>query len=348
MSAAMPQTRRPAREWIPILKAYRDPSLPRSLWELATTFVPYVTLWAIAWWSLSAELYWITIPAVILTGMLMMRMFAIQHDCGHGAIFKSWAANRWLGRCLGVICIAPAAVWAKKHDVHHATHGNLDRREMGDLLTLTVAEYNAKGPLAKAAYRLYRNPYFLLAFGPFYSFFLEYRLPFRLMDRREYWISAMGTNLSIAIVLGTIYYFGGWGPILFIFVPSTLIGAFCGVWVFYIQHQFEGVEWDHQGNWSVHDSALYGSSYYVLPGWLNWFSCNVGIHHVHHLYARIAFYRLPEVLRDHPELAGTNRVTFRDSLKCMKLKLWDEDTRRMVDFAAADAKAAQGALAPAE
>ena len=135
----------------------------------------------------------------------------------------------------------------------------------------------------------------------------------------------------------------GLGPILyiFIFVPATLIGAFCGVWVFYIQHQFEGVEWDTQGNWSVHDAALYRASYDVLPNWLNWFSCNVGIHHVHHLYARIAFYRLPE-------LAGTNRVTFRDSFNCMKLKLWDEDRRRMVDFSRADDIALQGALAPAE
>lgn len=344
---AMP-TRRPAREWVPILKRYRTPSQLRSILEITSGLVPFVALWILAWWSLLAEFYWIMAPCVVLIGMLLMRLFALQHDCGHGALFESWRANRWVGRCLGVICIAPAAVWAKKHAVHHATHGNLDRREMGDLLTLTVDEYNAKGRLARAAYRLYRNPYFLLGFGPFYSFFLEYRLPVRLMDHRSYWISAMGTNLSIAVVLGTIYAFGGWDPILYIFVPSTLIGGFCGVWAFYIQHQFEGVEWDRQGNWDIHDAALYGSSYYVLPGWLNWFSCNVGIHHVHHLYARIPFYRLPEVLRDHPELAGTNRVTFRDSLHCLQLKLWDVQSRRMVNFAEAEARTPHGAATPAE
>ena len=175
---------------------------------------------------------------------------------------------------------------------------------------------------------------------PAYLFFIQQRFPVGLTKTPKYWVSAMLTNLALLAVLGTIYYFGGWAPILLIFVPSTLLAATAGMWLFYVQHQFEETTWDHDENWDLHDAALYGSSHYILPSWLNWFSANIAIHHVHHLYARIPFYRLPEVLRENAELGEINRMTIRESLASVRMHLWDEDGKRLLSFRQARALAA--------
>ncbi len=236
-----------------------------------------------------------------------------------------------------MLTLTPYDVWRRTHSIHHSTHGNLGKRGMGDIHTMTVAEYRASGRWGQFMYRLYRHPITLFGFGPGYLFFLQNRIPYGLMGQARYWISAMGTNLTIVLALAAIWYFGGLMPLLLIFVPATLIAATAGLWLFYVQHQFEATTWEDDSNWQLHDAALHGSSHYVLPPVLQWLSANIGIHHVHHLYSRIPFYRLPQVLRDHAELAEGNRMTIRESLANARLHLWDEDAKRLVSFSQARA-----------
>ncbi|CAN0596802.1 unnamed protein product, partial [Ectocarpus sp. 12 AP-2014] len=218
------------------------------------------------------------------------------------------------------------------HSIHHSASGNLDKRGIGDIHTMTVAEYKDAGWFARLQYRLYRNPIILFGLGPGYIFFLQNRLPVGLMESAKYWISAMATNAAIIVALTIIWYFGGLMPILLIFLPTTLLAATAGMWLFYVQHQFEDTHWNENEEWEMHEAALHGSSHYVMPRPLQWLSANIGIHHVHHLYSRIPFYRLPEVLRDHSILADSNKLTIRESLACARLHLWDDDSKQLMSF----------------
>lgn len=328
---------RDARDWVRLLAQYREPCRRRSIFELLVTLVPFAGLWALAWASMSVS-YWLALGLSILNGLFLVRIFCIQHDCGHAAFFQSRRAQDWVGRCLGVLTLTPYDVWRRTHSLHHAAHGNLDRRGIGDVLTLTVAEYRARGRFGRLVYRLYRHPLVLFGMGPSYLFLLQNRLPLGLMTSgRRYWISAMGTNATIAAALGLMIWQGGMTPVLLIFLPTTVVAATIGMWLFYVQHQFEETSWDHDPDWQLHEAALHGSSHYVLPGPLRWLTANIGMHHVHHLQSRVPFYRLPEVLRDHPQLADAQRLTLRESLGCVRRHLWDEKNRRLVSFAAARA-----------
>lgn len=335
---AVPQPEPDARDWVKILSAYRDASQFRSVFELVVSIGPFVALWALAWWALSVS-YWLTFGLSVLNAAFLLRMFAIQHDCGHGAFFQNRTSCDWIGRVIGVFTLTPYDVWRRSHSIHHSSSGNLGRRGIGDVHTLTVAEYQARGWFSRLQYRLYRHPIILFGLGPGYLFFLTNRLPFGLMNQMKYWLSAMFTNAAILVALGLVIYFGGIMPILLIFLPSTLLAATAGVWLFYVQHQFETTHWDSEEDWQLHEAALHGSSHYVMPAVLQWFSANIGIHHVHHLYSRIPFYRLPEVLRDHQQLAEGNRMTIRESLVNARLHLWDEKGRRLLSFAEARALA---------
>ena len=323
---------RAAREWVKILSEYREPSVMRSIYELIVTVGPFLILWVLAWWAMSVS-YWLTLSLSLCNAAFILRLFAIQHDCGHGAFFNNRTASDWLGRVLGVLTLTPYDVWRRTHSIHHSASGNLGRRGIGDVHTLTVAEYSALGPLMRFHYRVYRHPLVLFGLGPGYIFFLQNRIPLGLMNKARYWFSAMCTNAVILIALGLILYFGGLMPILLIFLPSTLLAATAGVWLFYVQHQFETTHWAAEEDWTLHEAALHGSSHYVLPGWLQWLSANIGIHHVHHLYSRIPFYRLPEVLRDHAGLAEINRMTIGESFANARLHLWDENSKRLLSFA---------------
>ena len=323
-----------ARDWVRVLSAYREPSTLRSSYELAITFSGFLILWALAWYALAIS-PWLTLIISSCNAAFLLRLFVIQHDCGHSAFLKNRALSDWLGRVLGVFTLTPYAVWRRTHAYHHSASGNLERRGMGDVHTLTVVEYQNKSPFQKFLYRLYRHPVVLFGLGPGYLFFLQNRLPLGLTDQAKYWVSSMGTNAVLVAILSIIFHFGGLMPILLIFVPSTLLAATAGVWLFYVQHQFEETNWDHEEDWDLHDAALHGSSHYVLPSVLQWLSANIGIHHVHHLYSRIPFYRLPEVLRDHAELATGNQMTIRESLQNARLHLWDEKARKLVTFAQA-------------
>ena len=294
-------------------------------------------LWTLAWWSVDVS-YALAAALSVLNAGFLARLFMIQHDCGHASFFRSRLASDWIGRVIGVVTLTPYDVWRRTHAAHHASAGHLGKRGMGDVLTLTVAEYQGRSAFGRLRYRLYRHPLVLLGLGPSYLFFLQNRVPVGLMRAgARYWISAMGTNIAIAAAIATIAYFGGPAVLLIIFLPMTVIAASIGVWMFYVQHQFEETHWEHEPTWQLHDAALHGSSHYVLPGVLQWLTANIGVHHVHHLQSRVPFYRLPEILRDHPELAESQRLTVRDSVAALRLQLWDEESRRLVSFAQARA-----------
>lgn len=324
---------RNARAWLSTLARYRDPMSARSLFELAATLVPFVALWVLAWAALSVSA-WLALSVALLNGAFLVRIFVIQHDCGHGSFLTNRKAQDWIGRTLGVLTLTPYAVWKRTHSIHHAHHGDLDQRGIGDVLTLTIDEYRARSAVGRLMYRLYRHPVVLFLLGPSYLFILQNRLPMGLMNAGwRYWTSAMGTNAMIGIALGLMIWFGGLMPVLLIFLPTSVVAATIGVWLFYVQHQFEETHWSRGEQWQLHHAALEGSSHYVLPQPLQWLSGNIGIHHVHHLYSRIPFYRLPEVLRDHRGLAEAQRLTIGESLATVRLHLWDETEGRLVSFA---------------
>ena len=330
--------RRSARDWLTVLARYREPSTRRSLLELMVTLVPFFALWVLAWMALSVSA-WLALALAMLNGAFLVRIFIIQHDCGHGAFLNNRRAQDWLGRALGVLTLTPYDVWRRTHSIHHAHHGDLDQRGIGDVLTLTIEEYRARGWFGRLLYRLYRHPLVMFVLGPSYLFFLQNRLPFGLMKSGwRYWTSAMGTNAIIGIAVGLVIWFGGFLPVLLIFLPTSVIGATIGVWLFYVQHQFEETHWAKGEDWQLHDAALEGSSHYVLPQPLRWFSGNIGIHHVHHLYSRIPFYRLTEVIRDHRALAEAQRLTLRESLASARLHLWDTAQGKLMSFKEARAR----------
>ncbi|WP_069301524.1 fatty acid desaturase [Neptunicoccus sediminis] len=325
-----------ARDWAQSLAQYRKPNTPRAIYELAASLLPFIGLWALAWWMIPHSAV-LAVLIAIINGGFLVRLFAIQHDCGHGAFVKNAKASNWIGRCLGVLTLTPYAVWRKSHSHHHSTSGNLDHRGMGDVHTKTVAEYAELNRWQKLGYRLYRSPFVLFGLGPVYLFVLQNRLPIGLMTAgRVYWISAMGTNAVLALLLGLIAYFGGIWPLLLVFAPTVMTAAAAGVWLFYVQHQFEETHWDRDDAWNIQDAAFHGSSYYKLPALLNWLTAYIGVHHVHHLNCRIPFYRLPEVLSDHTRLAHIQIITLAESFHCARLHLWDEDQRRLLSFAHAN------------
>ena len=330
--------RESARQWINKLKSYRAPSLSRSSFELAVTIIPFVALWAVAVW-VSAFSFWLALPICILGGGFLVRMFLIQHDCSHSAFFKSRRANMWTGRLIGIFTLTPFDAWQRSHLIHHGEHGNLDTRGVGDIQTLTIDEYNARDWLGRLMYRLYRSPAVLFGIGPIFIFLFHHRLPIGFMNKGvRYWISSMATNVALlAIMIGGSWLLG-WLPFLMTYLVMATVAATGGVWLFYVQHQFEDTVWETSEEWQVHDAALYGSSHYVLPPVLRWMTANIGIHHVHHLYSRIPFYRLPAVLRDHPPLAKIQRITLMESFATVKLKLWDAKKKRLVSFREAKAQ----------
>ena len=322
----------PDRNWVKILAQYKQPNDSRGFFELGLTFGLFVSGWVAVWAILQFNI-WLALMATIIPAAFLVRLFAIQHDCGHYSLFSSRAVNDWVGRSLGVLTATPYDYWRHAHALHHASSGNLDKRGFGDITTLTAEEYEARTPSGKFLCRLYRNPIVLFIIGPAYMFFLQHRLPIGAMNRgAKPWISTMATNAAmLAIALGLIYWIG-WADFLIIQVPIVFFGAVAGVWLFYVQHQYEETSWENDDKWSREHSALHGSSYYALPKPLMWLTANIGIHHVHHLSAKIPFFRLPQIVKDHPELKEIGRLTVWDSIKCIPLTLWDEGKKEMISF----------------
>ena len=322
-----------ARRWTQILGNYRKPNHARSIVELAITFVPLAMLWTTAWFTFSLGYGWASLLIAIPAAGFLVRLFMIQHDCGHGTFFANREANDWIGRVIGTLTLTPYDFWRRSHAIHHATAGNLDRRGIGDVDTLTVREYLARSRWGRLKYRLYRHPLLMFGIGPAYLFLIQHRLPVGFMRNGwQPWASTMLTNLGVALIVAALVWLIGIKAFLFVHLPIMLLAATAGVWLFYVQHQFEHTVWDRDGNWGLHDAALDGSSHYDLPAVLRWFTANIGVHHVHHLCSRIPYYRLPRVLRDYPELREVGRVTLLESFRCVRLVLWDEVQRRLVSF----------------
>ncbi len=322
-----------ARSWTQILLRYREPSLWRSVAELAISFAPLAALWAAMWVAYSFGFWWLTLLLAVPAAGFLVRLFMIQHDCGHGAFFRHRLANDWIGRVLGVLTLTPYDFWRRSHAIHHATSGSLERRGIGDVDTLTVREYLALSRWGRLRYRLYRHPAIMFGVGPAYLFILRHRLPIGFMRGGwTPWLSTMATNAAAGAIVAVLIWLIGVGPFLLVHLPIMLLAATIGVWLFYVQHQFEQTMWATNETWNLQEAALHGSSYYVLPGILRWFSANIGIHHVHHLCSRIPYYRLPRVLKDNPELGNVGRLTLWDSIKCVRLALWDERAQRLISF----------------
>jgi omega-6 fatty acid desaturase (delta-12 desaturase) len=289
--------------------------------------------WIAMWTALHFGQVWLTALLAVPAAGLLVRLFLIQHDCGHGAFFAQRSANDWLGRVLGVLTLTPYDDWRRSHALHHAGSGNLDRRGIGDIDTLTVREYLQLSPVRRLGYRVYRHPLVMFGIGPAYQFIIRNRFPaFHTWAEWRPWASTMATNLVIALLFGVMMWTVGVLHFLAVHLTITLVAASIGVWLFYVQHQFEDTVWAGNGTWDRHEAALHGSSHYDLPPILRWFTANIGVHHVHHLSSRIPFYRLGQVLRDHPELRGVSRLTLLDSLRCVRLVLWDETEKRLISL----------------
>lgn len=308
-------------------------SVPRlAVQQLITTLVPLVLIIG-AMFATVEHAYWLTLLLAIPAAGLLVRAFIIQHDCGHGSFFASRPLNDFVGRCMSVLTLAPYRLWQREHAQHHATSGNLDRRGAGDIETLTVSEYLQLSSLQKIRYRLYRHPLFLFGIGvPAYFVILQRSPWLHALPPREAWRSVAGLNIGLVAFYLPLVYFFGLSNVLWVGLPVLHIAAAAGGWLFFIQHQFEETTWDKAEGWNFQVAALLGSSYYKLPRVLNWFTGNIGLHHIHHLNSMIPNYRLMACLDASPELQAINKLTLRDSIKCTQLKLWDETQRRLIRF----------------
>ena len=333
-----------AAAWLKILARYRQPRIGRSALELVVTVVPFLGFSAIAYASFIHG-FWLGLIAVLPASAFLLRLFMIQHDCGHGSFFARRGLDDWTGRLIGIFTLTPYDYWRRAHATHHASAGNLDERGVGDITTLTVEEYRALSTARRLGYRLYRHPLVMFGIGPAWLFIFQHRLPFGMMSSGALpWISTMLTNLAIALLAGVLVWAVGLAPFLMIHLPIVFLAGAAGVWLFYVQHQFEDTHWAAGDDWRFPAAALHGASHYDLPPVLRWITGNIGVHHVHHLSSRIPYYRLPEVLRDYPQLAGIGRITLLESLQCVRLVLWDETSRKLVSFReAAIAAASNGA-----
>lgn len=321
------------RRWSSLLRPYCEPRTGRGFVEIAATLLPLALFWGLLVWSVETERWWLYALLLVPAGLFLVRVFLLQHDCGHYAFFSAKAVNDWFGRALGVLTLTPYDHWRRCHAIHHASCGNLDRRGVGDIDTLTVEEYRALSPWGRLVYRAYRHPLVLFGIGPSFVFMLQNRIPTGRLTRGIMpWISTQSTNLGIAALAALAIWGLGLGTFLLVHLPVVVVAATIGVWLFYVQHQFETTSWDHADTWNLQDAALHGSSYYRLPPGLRWLTADIGIHHVHHLASRIPFYRLSEVLKDHPELRDIGGLTLLRSFACVRLTLWDERTRRLVSF----------------
>jgi len=325
-----PMTANPALAWKAIVARYQKPSTGRGIWQIINTLVPYSALWVLMYFSAQIS-WWLTAPLAVLAAGFMVRIFIIFHDCGHGSFFKSQRANHILGTITGFLTLTPYFHWRWEHALHHATSGDLDRRGTGDIWTLTVQEYLESSRWKRFAYRLARNPVILFLIAPLYLFIVRERFVTPRAGLKER-LSVYLTNVALAgmaIGLSCIY---GWQTYLIIHLIIAGVATSAGVWLFYVQHQFEGVYWERSDEWDYTTAALKGSSFYKLPKILQFFSGNIGFHHIHHLSPRIPNYHLEKCHEAEPLFQTVKPVTFWASFKSFTFRLWDERERRLVGF----------------
>ncbi len=324
--------REQVRHWKKVLSPYYGPDNRRSALQVGYTFVLYVAGWTLMYLSLGVG-YWLTLLLAIPIAGIQMRMFMFQHDCGHGSYFKSRRLACVTGSVIGVLTLTPYHYWRKTHAIHHAHSGDLDIRGFGDIVTVTVKEYESMSFLQRFGYRFYRNPVILFGPGAAFQFLVKHRFPWDIPRtwKRE-WRSVWWTNVALAAIVGGAWLTMGIGTFLMIQLPLTFISCAIGVWLFYVQHQFEDAYWNWHKDWNYFDAALFGSSFLRLPKLLQWFTANIGLHHVHHLSARIPNYRLQRCHNENPDLWKAPTMTMWDGFKTLHLTLWDEGRRKLISF----------------
>ncbi len=329
MSDSAP-TKSDTAAWKAIVTKYQEPSLPRAIWQMVNTFGPFVLLWYLMYLCLPIS-WWLVVPLAILAGGFVVRIFIIFHDCGHGSYFRSRKANDIVGFIAGVITLTPYYHWRWEHNIHHATSGHLDKRGVGDIWTLTVEEYLQASRWQRFSYRLARNPFILFVLAPLYLFIFRQRFPSPEASPRErdsvHWM-----NIAIlAMAAGLSLIFGLEAYLLIQLIIIGVAGS-AGVWLFYVQHQFEDVYWERGEDWDYTRAALEGSSFYKLPKILQWFSGNIGFHHIHHLSSRIPNYNLERCHNADPLFQKVKPITLTASLKSFTFRLWDEQRRKLVGY----------------
>ena len=316
--------------WKQTVARHQKPTLRSSIWQISNSVIPYLCLCGLMYWTLHIS-YWLTLALSVAAAGFMIRIFIIFHDCGHGSFFRSQRANHFLGFITGVLTFTPYFQWRRKHALHHATSSDLDQRGTGDIWTLTVQEYVEAPRRKRIAYRLFRNPLVLFVIAPMYLFLIHQRFPSRDVGIRErrgvHWTN--GALLAIALLASLTI---GIKAYLLIQLPVMAITGTAGLWLFYVQHQFEGVYWQRRKDWGFAEAALNGSSFYKLPRFLQWFTGNIGFHHVHHLSPGIPNYNLEKCHREIPMFQGVKALTLCSSVKSISFRLWDEQRKKLVGY----------------
>jgi omega-6 fatty acid desaturase (delta-12 desaturase) len=319
-----------SQSWIEIVSKYNFSDPLKSWWQIANSVIPYLLLWAAMIWSLKIS-YFLTLFLSVFAAGFLVRIFIIFHDCGHGSFFKSKTLSRIVGFISGIMTFTPYHKWTREHMEHHATVGNLDKRGVGDVTTLTIEEFLKLSPWKRFVYRFYRHPLFLFGIAPFLVFVFTNRLPKKHMSLKEHFYLHL-TNLTLVVAIVLAMWLIGWKAYLLIQLPVLYIASVHGVWLFYVQHQYENVVWARADEWNYKQIALEGSSYFKLPKVLQWFTGNIGFHHIHHLSPKIPNSKLPLCYKENTVFQDVKTVTFFSSLKSLKLRLWDEKRKKLVGF----------------
>lgn len=309
---------------------YITPRLKRSIWQITNTFVPYVALWVAMVYSLSVS-YWLTALLAVIAAGFLVRLFIIFHDCGHGSFFKSEKANLMVGAFFGMLAFTPYYKWHKMHIKHHATVGNLDKRGVGDVWTMTKEEFDNCSKGKRLFYKLYRHPLFMFGIGPLYIFLIQNRLTKDWMNTKER-NNVHLTNIALLICITAMSFIIGFVPFIILQFIVIYLAGMAGLWLFYLQHQYEDVAWFNNKDWDFREVALAGSSFVKFPKVLQWFSGNIGFHHIHHFNARIPNYNLEKCHRAFNVFQEVKPVTFSISMKSLRLRLWDEKLQKLVAY----------------
>jgi len=320
----------PKPRWGAVLAPYARPRVGRSTVDLLTAVAPYLALQVVMYLLLDVS-YLLSLLVALPAAGFLLRTYIIFHDCTHGSFWPTKRANRWTGVVTGLLVYSNFHAWKHNHQIHHASAGDLDRRGIGDLPTLTLDEYRAKSRGGRLAYRLFRNPLVLLGLGPIWSLVVQPRIVSRDARPRIKRATHL-TNLALAVIVGGLCWLIGWQELLALQLPMVFLAGGAGVWLFYVQHQFEDVYWEHGGDWDYADAALKGSSFLKLPKVLQFFTGNIGFHHVHHLSARIPNYNLQRAHEDHPEFQAVPTLSVRDGIRTLGLKVYDCEQRRMIGW----------------
>ena len=316
--------------WKKDIAPYQRSDIRKSSWQLTNTLVPFFVLWYLAYLSLSVS-FWITLALTIPAAGFAVRTFIIFHDCCHDSFFKSRQANVLVGVITGLMTFFPYYQWKYEHAIHHAASSNLSRRGTGDIWTLTVDEYLALSSLRRMVYRMYRNPFVMFGLGPIYILLIEYRFNNKRAGRKER-LNTYATNLGLAGMIGLLCWTLGWDKFLLVQGPILYLSGMAGIWLFYVQHQFEKTYYEKEENWDYVRAAMEGSSFYKLPTILQWMTGNIGFHHIHHLSSRVPNYNLQRVYKNIPSMRNVSSVGLLSSLRSLRYRVWDEESKKFVGF----------------